>query len=219
MIVELVGPAGAGKSTLTQALCQQGANVRADNLPDIRAAKNLLFFLWNALTLIPTYFALYRHRQDGFLSSEQLMLMLILNGWHRRLGRMSAQQQVVLLDQGPVYLLAELLRFGPPGFRENATIWWDRVCHDWADVLDGIICLDTSDHILMERIRARAKGHGVKDHSDQWALQFLAKYRQAQGDVLQCLAGRGSNLRVISINTSQASLNETVETILAWLNS
>jgi adenylate kinase family enzyme len=218
IVIELVGPAGAGKSTLTDALRQKGQNVRANTFPSIREARNLPFFLQNALVLLPTLLALYCNRNEGLVSSEQVVWMMILNGWHRQLKK-AARQETIILDQGPIYFLAELLRFGPPRFRQIASRWWESVCQEWAKVLDGVVCLDTPDQTLMERIRARKKNHGVKAHSDQWAMQFLAQYRQAQGDVLQCMAGKTGSLKLLNIDTSQTSLDETIETIFAWLDS
>jgi deoxyadenosine/deoxycytidine kinase len=211
-VIEVVGPAGAGKSTLTQALCQQDGRIRAGAFPAVRDAKN-------ALLLIPTLFSLYRDQSGRTVSFQQIVSMIILSGWHRQLKAGSAKHEIVILDQGPIYLLAELLRFGPPNFRQVASKWWETTCGEWVNLLDTIVCLDTSDTILMERIRARGKGHGIKEHSDRWAVQFLAQYRNAQREVFRSLSDRQNHPKIIIIDSSTVSLSKTVETVLSLLNS
>lgn len=217
ILVELAGPAGAGKSTLTKALTEYDHEIRISEFPSVRAVKNLPFFVWNTLLLLPTFVTISLTKKDGAITSRQMANMAILNGWHRQFTKNLADQDVVILDQGPVYKLAELLIFGPENFRSVAFTWWDRVCKDWADVLDVVICLDTSDSILMERIRARDKNHGIKENTDQWAVQFLAQYRQAQHEVLNSLTNKDQGPKLIRIDTSQKSLNEVVEDIFALL--
>src|SRR5690242_20973952 len=36
-------------------------------------------------------------------------------------------------------------KYSSPDFRTAASKWWQRVCKDWANVLDMVICLDTAD--------------------------------------------------------------------------
>ena len=87
-----------------------------------------------------------------------MIRMVILNGWSRQLNAPRLKDtSVLILDQGPVYMLAELLRHGPPNFRNSASKWWERVCADWANVLDMVICLDTQDATLLQRIRSRKR--------------------------------------------------------------
>ena len=218
ILVELAGPAGAGKSTLTKALMTEyDQEIRISEFPSIRETKKIPFFVWNALLLLPTFITFFLTKTDRAISSSQMASMAILNGWDKQFTRNLAEQKIVVFDQGPVYKLAELLIFGPENFRSIAFTWWDRVCKNWADVLDVVICLDTLDSILMERIRARDKNHGIKENTDQWAVQFLAQYRQAQHEVLNSLTNKDRGPKLIRIDTSQKSLNEVVEDIFALL--
>jgi hypothetical protein len=215
LIVELVGPAGAGKSTLSKALQQRSPKVCLAVFPDVRAVKNILFFAWNTFLLLPAFLTFYRHKTDRFLSLQEMAYLAILKGWRRILERHSG---IIVLDQGPVYMLAELLRFGPQVLTDPAARkWWEATCVQWADCLGIVICLDTSDLILMERIRSRAKKHGVKENSDQWALEFLARYRSAQEKVLSTMEACTKSPKLARFDTSTMSLDETLENILALL--
>jgi deoxyadenosine/deoxycytidine kinase len=113
-------------------------------------------------------------------------------------------------------MLAELLRFGPQTLTGPAADdWWQETCKKWAHSLDVVVCLDTEDAILVERIRSREKKHGVKENSDQWAREFLARYRAAQEKVLAALNIGTKSPKISHFDTSKLSLAETIGNILA----
>lgn len=216
LIVELAGPAGVGKSTLTRALNQSDGKIQIGLFPRMSDLRNFPSFFWNTILLLPIYFA-FRDNNHGSLTRQQFAIMANMEGWARRLREDSGDSKIVILDQGPVYMLAELLRFGPENFRQVASKWWEHICGEWADVLDIVICLDMADEILMERIRARDKPHGIKLHSDPWAVQFLARYREAQSEVLNSMSSNVKGPSVIGIDPSREPLEELVEKILLYL--
>ena len=53
-MVEIVGPAGAGKTTLYQALDRHPEFIRLENFPDVRKVADAPFFILNGLQLIPS---------------------------------------------------------------------------------------------------------------------------------------------------------------------
>ena len=218
LIVELAGPAGAGKSTLTAALSECDRNIRVGMFPNIRDLKSIPFFLLNTISLLPVFAAIYRNNKQRPLTTQQMVIMAILHGWFRQLRAANPTNgEVIILDQGPIYMLSELIRFGPANFRNTTSKWWRYVCDVWADTLDIVICLDAPDTLLMKRIRERGKGHGVKEHSDQWAIEFLARYRDAQNEVINSMIADRRDLRMIQVDTSHVSQHEVVEKILALL--
>ena len=215
VIVELIGPAGAGKTTIRNALIKSDATVQFGAVPQIRDVQNFLFFLWNAALLLPVYFAIYRAKEQQFLSFPLIIRLAVLNGWFKKLDtRDGTGPAVLILDQGPVYMLAELLRHGPSKFRCFVPRWWQQVCRNWADVLDLIMCLDTPDDVLVERIRSRTKKHGIKQNPDDWAVQFLAESRAAQTEVLTSLTRSPGRVSIVQMDTSQYSVEESVQKIL-----
>jgi thymidylate kinase len=217
VIVELAGPAGVGKTTIRNALNKSNKTMRFTPVPQIRQLRNFPFFLWNSILLLPVFFAVYRNQKQS-LTFELVVKLAVLTGWARRL---QADHQkdlsVMILDQGPVYMLAELLRHGPTNFRQIVPRWWERVCSDWTHVLDLVICLDSPDAILLQRNRTREKSHGIKKNPDDWAAQFLARSREAQSEVLTSMTEIPGKMKVEQIDTTQ-SLDETVQRISALVH-
>ena len=214
-IIELAGPPGAGKSTITKALTEYDQSIQSSDFPSIRETKNFPIYVWNAILLLPIFINFLLTKAGRSISLRHIAVMVILNGWKKQLTRNPDEDKILILDQGPVYELAELLRFGPENFRHLVSNWWDHICTDWASALDMIICLDTSDSLLIERVHARDKKHGIKENSDQWAVQVLAEHRQAQLEVLNSLTNKGQGPKVLQVDTSQKPLNQTIEDIFA----
>jgi broad-specificity NMP kinase len=218
LIIELAGPAGAGKTTIRNALIKSNKTMQFGPVPQIRDVRNLPFFLWNWILLLPTFLVVLRAGKPRALTFRLSVRLSILNGWARQLkARYPTDTSVLILDQGPIYMLAELLRHCPVNFRTAAPTWWERTCQDWANTLDMVICLDTPDEILLQRVRTRNKNHGIKQNADQWAAEFLAQSRWAQGEVLISMMEKPSKMKVIPIDTSQSSLDELVQRICCLL--
>jgi len=218
-IVELAGPAGAGKTTLAHALAQQSDNIRLCDPPYYRRTEHLPFFVANSLLLLPTIRHLWRYRDGRQLTPREMAWMVILKGWPRVLARQAPSDgKVAVLDQGPVYILAELSRFGPASLQSpSARKWWDRTIEQWATTLDMVIWLDTSDTTLLERIRTRNKWHVIKHESAVEALGFLARCRRAYGQVLSALTTKAGGPKMLRFDTALASVDEIVSQLLmAW---
>lgn len=206
-VVEIVGLAGAGKSTLSHALMRTNASVRLCNFPDVRKISAAPFFLWNGLQVSLALRNL-EHDRSRKLTRREFAWLSILNGWPACLQR-ELRNQLIVLDQGPVYLLTELSEFGPEFLRcDAADNFWRRLHSRWADTLDAIIWLEAADADLLNRIRTREKEHVVKHKSDQATLAFLNLYRRAYERVILKLTMTDSDLRIIRLETSQRSADE-----------
>lgn len=204
-IVEIVGPAGAGKTTLCHALNCCSKSIRLGNFPDVRKLSAAPFFIGNGLKISPSLLNLHQHNGRKLLRREFAWLS-ILYGWPVVLKKELENHQVIILDQGPIYLLTELKEFGPEYLREEkAGKFWLDLYSRWAGMLDMIVWLDAADVILLDRIRSRNKEHVVKNESVQATFEFLASFRKAYERTISNFESNQSNLKILRFDTSHRS--------------
>jgi len=207
-IVEVVGPAGAGKTTLCTALSRH-SNIQVDNFPDVRKVVNVPFFTLYGLQVLSSM-AFTQPASLTELERREFAWLSILRGWPGVLRReLKKHENLIFLDQGPVYLFSEMSLFGP-GFlkREKTKGVWRMWYRRWADTLDAIVWLDAPDDNLVQRIRSRQKDHVVKDKSDQTIFNFLTDYRQVYEQTLSTLKTNHAGLRVLRFDTNQQTSEE-----------
>jgi shikimate kinase len=210
-VVEIVGPAGAGKTTLCKVLSHCGGSIRLNNFPDIRKVGNAPFFISNGFQLIPAVL-----HGKGQLSRREFAWLAILNGWPKVLQKeLKKNNGIMVLDQGPVYLLTETNEFGPEFLRrKTAAHLWKKLYSQWAELLDMVVWLDAADTDLTERIRRRDKGHPVKDESLETTLDFLVSYRKAYRRTMSSLSKHHPDLKILWFNTSRESPEEIARRLL-----
>jgi RNase adaptor protein for sRNA GlmZ degradation len=123
---------------------------------------------------------------------------------------------IILLDQGPVYLLTETSEFGPEYLRRKTAteLLWKDLYSRWANVLDVVVWLDAADADLAERIRNRRKEHPVKDRSMETTFEFLVRYRSAYERTLCRLLANRPGLKILRFDTGRTSLQEIADQLL-----
>jgi hypothetical protein len=186
-LVELVGPAGAGKSTLARAF-PNGERGGWNRLSIWGLPFPLL--MNSAVTLVPTVLrALFGGKP---LRPAEIAQMVRLGALQLAVERTAnGQDRWIVLDEGPVFGLTWLDVFfgrnGDPGWSE----WRRETLSAWSERLDAVVRLDAADPVLAHRIRARIQDHMVKDRSDEEIFAFLERFRQAYDRVLAELSAGG----------------------------
>ena len=198
--MELVGPAGAGKSAVAKALEARDPRIHADlslwGLP-----RPLL--LRGALSLIPTVLEAATGARP--LRAGELGQMVRLEALQRAADRAARKDcRLLVMDEGPVFALSYLDVF----FARNGDAGWARwrrqVVWAWAGLLDAVVYLDAADALLATRIRTRSKPHLVKDLSEPAIYQFTARFRQAFRRVIADLR-QARRVSILALRTDQDS--------------
>lgn len=215
MIIEIIGPAGSGKSSLSKTLSEQLAYVRLETPPSFRKVEDIPFFIRNGFSLFPTLSRIYL-RNRKLPPWELFVFMVMLNGWHQELKQKALKSEsIIILDQGPVYMLTILTMFEAGSLRSNnSEKYWNRAFRCWAGTLDLVVWLDTSLPILVERIRTREIWHKVKDRSDVDAYKYLETYRQGFENVISRLKPYSNTLKILHLDTGRNSLEETMKNVI-----
>lgn len=211
-IIELVGLAGAGKTTLAGALSQSGENIHVDDDLELKKRAHMPIFAGSTPHLLP--FVLQREQQSRRFTWNEIKAMAYLKGWPQYLRQQKSPQTTILLDHGPIFKMATLHAFGPAKLHNpRFNPWWQRTFEQWTATIDMIVWLYAPQKILVERINARNQRHAVKGKSKQEAAQFLERYQTSYEQVFAKL-DRYSDPRRIQFDTSQVPIEQIVEEIL-----
>jgi thymidylate kinase len=211
VIVELVGPAGAGKTTLAKGVTAMDATVRSGlslwGLPRRRLFRS-------AMALLPTIVGATVNRTP--LRAGELAQMIRLGALRSVVEDEASQHRVIILDEGPVFALSWLdMFFSRNGDRVPAS-WRSRVITEWATLLDVVVFIDASDLTLADRIRTRDKDHMVKDMPDDEIFGFATGFRRAFERAIDELAQVG-HIIVDSLKTDGAPVDENTARLMTKL--
>lgn len=215
LVVELVGPAAAGKTSLMRALGTGDRQLHAG----LRVPRHR--HIATALTLGPTFLAL--HRPYGGLLWKEMKRITYLGSLYRLLreGR-PTRDGAVIVDEGAVYMLARLQVFGADRIRSAAYArWWHGAIEAWARMLDLIVWLDAPDPILRARLRGRRQPHPARELPDEGIDRFIATYRDSYRRVVRALVqARGPEVLVIRTDReSTAQIARRIEARVAELEA
>ena len=209
-VAEIIGPAGAGKSTLSRLL--QGQN-------DVRAGLSvwglpLGLLAASAVASLPDLASLCRNRKR--FAWEDLRLVIQHNALLRLIHRESAKgQQTLLLDEGTVFALAKLRAFSLQNAGDCDPLM-QSLFNKLAPTLNAVVWLDAPDAILARRIREREKPHRMKERSDTEIANHLSSYRKSFERVVAEISKRnGGGFKVFRFSTDVVPLEEIATKVLA----
>jgi thymidylate kinase len=218
LIIELVGLAGAGKTTLSRALQRRSDRIQIGAEIELRKIQYLPVFIRNALLLLPII--LYRWHYSRWFSWEEIKYLIYLRGWPRILKHQAVEDGgAILLDHGPVFKLATLNGFGPVRLQTKGFgSWWNNMFRQWASIVNIVIWLDAPDPILEKRINSRNQRHAVKGRSEFEVLHFLARYRASYEQILAKWATYEEPI-LLKFDTSQTTIEQVADEVLRAINS
>jgi broad-specificity NMP kinase len=212
-LVELAGPAGAGKSTIARLLRERD--------PDLRRAPGLWSLPraplgFNTVRLLPRVLGFYRAFPPRVWG--EIKQIIRLDTLYRVVGRNGAPAAPpALLDEGPVLAFGWFDVYGDARVRRPAFgSWRAQAVAQWGAALDVVVLLDASDDVLVDRIRSRGKGHGMKHKSDAEIAEFVRTYRAALAGAVAAL-GRVNGLAVWRIETDDEPPEASADRVLAAL--
>lgn len=167
-----------------------------------------------AIGLAPTFLALHRPYR-GLLWKEMKRITYLSTMCRLLEDPQGSGTGVVVLDEGPVYMLARLLVYGDDRIRSVAfERWWRDAIEQWATTLDMVVWLDAPDPVLTHRLRTRQQSHPVRGLPDEAITEFLSSYRTAYNRVIGALTGaRGPTL--LSVRTDREPLGNVVQRVAA----
>jgi shikimate kinase len=207
-IAEIIGPAGAGKTSLSQ-LLRRGQDVRS-GLSLWRLPPTLLGI--SACSSLPSLVALSIQRKR--FDWEDLKLVIQHNALLRLLNRESAKgYQTMLLDEGTVFALVRLRAFRSEAVTADDDHWMQSLFTKVASRLNAVIWLDAPDAVLARRIRERDKPHRMKSRSDAEIENHLSLYRMSFERVVAELSKR-NGLKVFRYRTDEVTLEEIATKVL-----
>jgi AAA domain len=210
-LIELMGPAGAGKSTVFQSLLGRDPTIL--ETPTVWKKRYAAIVAVNLVGVVAT---LIRHgviRPKG--GTEQLGVMTYVQTLPRVLRELSsAGNSAMVFDQGPLFLLTRHNFMSEP-----LVTWWNRMIDTWAPLLDVVVRLDAPDTLLRERINMREKSHALKGADGRSALDVLRSSRQVYERSVEAVTARPGGPMVLRFDTSTRSPDEIADAILSVIRA
>lgn len=216
-LVELVGPAGAGKTSLIQALTTRSEMFLIGSDLQLRKIEHLPIFLSYVPFLMQDI--LGQGQPSRRFTWDEIKSIVYLKGGPKILDQQAENSaKTILLDHGPVFKLATLNEFGPDRLKnEDYESWWQSMFKQWASILDLIIWLDASDKVLKERINSRSQNHAIKGKSEQEGSIFLGRYRSSFEQILENFKVYGGPT-LLQFDASQSTFDQIVDEVLINCN-
>lgn len=191
VLVEILGVAGSGKSSLTRALTDNPGWRRGDFI-HTRKPEHLAHVLRALPRLLPMIADnIWRPPR---LSWADFKLLVYVSEWNRHFNRSPGfQGTVTVLDQGPLYALVRL-RAQNRGISDRASFrtWWEAMVTRWVAELDSVVWLDAPDDVLLGRIHQRDQSHATKGGPDTTGREFVTRYRGLFHEVLDRIDAAGA---------------------------
>ena len=206
-IIELVGPPGSGKTTLTGIFQQRNSDLEITIFPYFREISQIPFFAKSLISFSPALLHFYKNGRRQRISKRDIALMTILNKWNEVLvQRSSVYGKTVVLEEGAICLLAKLSAFGSELLRSEVSAgWWKDIYRKWAQTITLIIQFEAPIPVLLNRIRSRELQYEIGTMSDEKATEYLTRIQESQEHVVSHLMGEPNGPKLYRFPTLDCS--------------
>jgi adenylate kinase family enzyme len=213
-LVELIGPAGAGKSSVIKKLIESNGSFHLGDDLHLKSIDHIPIFISNIPFLLDRFLTQGASHSRQF-SWDELKSIVYLKSAREIFARQQANHDAIfLLDHGPVFKLATLYEFGPDKVKDKEfDQWWQMMFTQWAGSLDFVVSLDAPDDLLHNRINARSQKHAVKNRSPEKASKFLNRYRESFEHIMVNLT-KFNGPNYFQLDTGDLSCDQVVQKIL-----
>jgi adenylate kinase family enzyme len=221
-VVELVGLPGTGKTTVVSALVETGQG-RIQRVR-LRGWRSMVFSARNVFVVAIPFAHQWRRIRGRRWNRFSMMVRL------QTLGDLLAPartrgSEIVLLDQGPVYMLSILQRAlqdpdSPTVNSPRFETYWRQTLAAWAERLDCVVQLEASDDVLHQRIIRRGTMHPALRLTAEQAARSFETTRRSRERILRSLQSTASGgPLVVSLRTDLLTIEDTVSEILERLGA
>jgi gluconate kinase len=212
-IIEFVGVAGTGKTTVSQALSERNPFIHRCQHPNPRNLSDSTFFIKNCLKLWMKN--LHTNKEPQQISRREFAWMAILLGWPDYLRNKYAHHHVIALDQGPIFLITALHHYDLQELMNSLEDnWWREIYQSWSNTIDSIVFFDATNDELRKRIRGREKSHFVKETSDLEINTVLSMHRTVYKKAISCLVNRNDKPKLLTIRTDDCNVAEISDMLM-----
>jgi hypothetical protein len=212
--LEVIGPPGAGKSTLAAALADRAPALRI--VKYYRRAECLPFALRAAPAVASVFLRDLARPHDRPRDRREIAWIARVEAGLRMLER---RRTTIVFDQGPLYTLVRLsdrLRERAPG--ASLAGWRDLKSRQLAGLLDLIVVVDAPDSVLAERITTRGKTHRLQHLPPGSAQMALANVRAGYDELITHVAS-DNGPGVLRFDSSRDALPAMIDGVFTALGA
>jgi thymidylate kinase len=205
-VVEIIGPAGSGKTSLAKKL-STASNSLLTSVSWHDGKSALVKVVFRRLFQIASL-AIKKVPMEAIKELVGLETELDIMEKHKKWHVLPCRNLV--LEIGPVFKVAKILMEGE--VRDPELI--RRMCRKIADIVDLLVWIDAPNDILQARINSREKRHIMKDQASESIQEFLENYRKAFSSVI---SESGEGFPVVRFDSSIMSVDELSDTVRGFL--